>query len=65
MINNKLCIEEDSAVEKRQNVSVDGVDTFVLTSKALSALIDCNSSLPEGRRHYWMQQEEAVSQQHK
>lgn len=27
-------------------------DTFVLTSKALLALIDCNSSLPEGRQCY-------------
>lgn len=27
-------------------------DTFGLTSKALSALIDCNSSPPEGRQRY-------------
>lgn len=38
-------------------------DTSVSTSKALSALIDCNSFLPEGRRRYRMQT--AVSQQDK
>ncbi len=27
-------------------------DTFASTSKALSALIDCNSFLPEGKQHY-------------
>lgn len=54
VINNMRRASRKTALRRnRQNVSVDGVRHFLCwPPKLLPALIDCNSSLPEGRWGY-------------
>lgn len=49
-INDKRCASRKAVLQRRGRTLQSMVtDTSVLTSKACSALIDCNSSLPEGK----------------